>query len=122
MFKKLFLTLGLVLFTIVPANAGTLRFSHPSAFLECDNHDTISNIFTTAFTLIPNAMDISFIGCKAIRGFGSPVLKSVAERLIKITVTQKDWEDDPFAIFSDPDRNLYVIVYNPDDLEGQVAS
>ena len=121
MFKKLFLTLGLVLFTIVSANAGALRFSHPSVLLECDNLDTITNIFTTAFTQTPDSTDISFIGCKADKGFGSPVLKSVAERLIKITATQKDWEGDPFAIFSYPDRNLYVIMYNPDGLDGQIA-
>ena len=122
MFKKLFLVLGLTLFSMMPAYAGALNFSHPSIILACKDLDNLNVLFAIALTRQPTMSEINFSNCLRVKGFGAPVLPAIVDGLERITRTHKDWEGDRFAIFEHIPRSAYLLIYNPDGLDGQVAS
>ena len=118
MIKKFLLAIILTFSTISVAKA-ELFFSHASVVIVCNNLEGAVSIFENAQNKQPTEI---VIGCYGDRTFGSPVHSAVKKALNRISATMSDWEGDPFALFEVRDQNIWLIIYNPDNLNQEAEN
>ncbi len=118
MFKKFLLAIMLAFSTISVAKA-ELSFSHASVIVVCNNLEGAVSIFENAQNKQPTEV---VIGCYGDRTFGSPINSAVKKDLNRISATMSDWEGDPFALFEVEGQNVWLIIYNPDNLNQEAGN
>ena len=118
MIKKLLLALMIILLPISTAKA-YLMFSYPSVAVVCNSLEGILSVFEIAQNRKPVAV---VIGCYGDSSFGGPVASSARSYLKQISATVPDWEGDPFAVFEVLGQDVWLIIYNPDELNNSVKN
>ncbi len=119
MIKTFLLTITTLLFLTSSTLAGALNFSHASVIIVCNNLEGAVSIFETAQNKQP---DVTVIGCYGDRSFGNPIHSAVKKDLNRISAIMSDWEGDPFALFEVRDQNIWLIIYNPDNLNQEAEN
>ena len=118
MIKKFLLAIILTFATISVAKA-ELFFSHASVVIVCNNLEGAVSVFETAQNKQP---DETVIGCYGDRSFGRPINSAVKKDLNRISAIMSDWEGDPFALFKLNDQDVWLIIYNPDNLNQEAEN
>ena len=118
MFKKFLLAIILTFSTISVAKA-ELLFSHASVVVVCNNLEAAVSVFEGAQNKQPYEI---VIGCYGDRSFGNPIHSSVKKAVNRISAIMSDWEGDPFALFEVKDQDVWLIIYNPDDLNQEAEN